>query len=114
MVQRIKEIARRHDLPVVVFGHAGDGNLHPTPLFDRRDPDQWARVEHAAAETFAAALELGGTLSGEHGIGVLKREHMEKALGATSLDVHRRIKQALDPANILNPGKVIPPVGGGL
>jgi glycolate oxidase len=109
MVQRVKEIARKHDVPVVVFGHAGDGNLHPTPLFDRRDALQWARVEQAAEETFIAALELGGTLSGEHGIGTLKRDYMALALGATSIDVQRRIKQALDPKNILNPGKMLPP-----
>jgi glycolate oxidase len=112
MVQRVKEIAREHDLSVVVFGHAGDGNLHPTPLFDWRDPVQWARVEQAAAETFAAALAMGGTLSGEHGVGVLKLDYMEQALGATSLDVQRRIKRALDPKNILNPGKVLPPERG--
>lgn len=110
MIERIKDIGRRHDLPIVIFGHAGDGNLHPTPLFDRRDAGQWARVEEAAAQTFAAAIELGGTLSGEHGIGVLKRDFMEMALGPVAIDVHRRIKHALDPKNILNPGKMIPPV----
>jgi glycolate oxidase len=109
MVQRIKEISHEHELPIVIFGHAGDGNLHPTPLFDHRDAAQWARVQQTAAETFAAALELGGTLSGEHGIGTLKLDHMELALGATCLDVQRRIKQALDPDNILNPGKMLPP-----
>lgn len=103
MVQRVKEIGRKHDLPIVVFGHAGDGNLHPTPLFDKRDAAQWVRVERAAGETFAAAVELGGTLSGEHGIGTLKRDYMELALGATSIDVQRQIKHALDPKNILNP-----------
>jgi glycolate oxidase len=114
MISRIKDIGRRYDLPIVVFGHAGDGNLHPTPLFDRRDPDQWARVEEAAAETFAAAVELGGTLSGEHGIGRLKRDYMTMALGPVSIDVHRRLKHALDPKNILNPGKMLPaPEGPG-
>jgi glycolate oxidase len=108
MVQRVKEIARRYDLPVVIFGHAGDGNLHPTILFDMRNEAQWARVERAAAETFAAAIELGGTLSGEHGIGTLKRSYMEHALGAVSIGVQRKIKQALDPKNILNPGKMLP------
>jgi glycolate oxidase len=109
MVRRIKEIGAKYDLPIVVFGHAGDGNLHPTPLFDKRDEEQWRRVEGAAAETFAAALALGGTLSGEHGIGTLKRKYMEAALGPTSLDVQRSIKGALDPKNILNPGKILPP-----
>ena len=108
MVRRVKEIARKHDLPVVVFGHAGDGNLHPTILFDRRDAAQWARAEQAAADTFAAAVELGGTLSGEHGVGTLKREYMEMALGFDSIDLQRQIKRALDPEHILNPGKVLP------
>ena len=81
-VRRIKEISREYDLPIVVFGHAGDGNLHPNVLFDKRDPEQWARVQKAVHEIFAAALELGGTLSGEHGVGVLKRDFMHTALGA--------------------------------
>jgi glycolate oxidase len=108
MVQRLKDIGRKHGLSIVVFGHAGDGNLHPTILFDRRDADQWARAEQAAADTFAAAVELGGTLSGEHGIGTLKREFMALALGPDSIEIQRRIKRALDPTNILNPGKVLP------
>jgi glycolate oxidase len=110
MVRRVKEISRQYDLPVVVFGHAGDGNLHPTILFDNRDVTRWPLVEQAAHDTFLAALELGGTLSGEHGIGMLKRDYMECALGAISIDVHRRLKRALDPLNILNPGKVFPPI----
>jgi glycolate oxidase len=107
-VRRIKEISRQYDLPIVVFGHAGDGNLHPNVLFDMRDADQWARVQGAVDEIFAMAVELGGTLSGEHGVGVLKRAYMRDALGADSLDVQRRIKHALDPKNILCPGKVLP------
>ena len=110
MVQRVKEIGRTHDLPVVVFGHAGDGNLHPTYLFDMRDEAKWSQVERAVEATFAAALELGGTLSGEHGIGTLKLNYMEQALGRESIEVQRRIKRALDPKNILNPGKVLPEI----
>jgi glycolate oxidase len=108
MVQRVKEIGRQYDLPVVIFGHAGDGNLHPTILFDMRDAAQWARAQRAAEETFAAALELDGTLSGEHGIGALKRDYMEQDLGPVSIDVQRQLKQALDPLGILNPGKMLP------
>jgi glycolate oxidase len=107
-VRRIKEISKKYGLPIVVFGHAGDGNLHPNILFDRRDPDQWERVEKMVAEIFAAAVALGGTLSGEHGVGVLKREYMELALGADSIDVQQRIKAALDPQGLLCPGKVLP------
>jgi glycolate oxidase len=107
-VRRIKEISQRYDLPIVIFGHAGDGNLHPNILFDRRDADQWARVQEAVSDIFTMAVELDGTLSGEHGVGVLKRAYMEHALGADSIDIQRHIKQALDPKGILCPGKVLP------
>ncbi len=106
-VRRIKAISARYGLPIVVFGHAGDGNLHPNILFDRRDAAQWAQVEVIAGEIFDVALELGGTLSGEHGVGVLKRPYIERALGPISIDVQCRIKQALDPLNVMNPGKVL-------
>jgi len=108
MVQRVKQISHKYNLPVVIFGHAGDGNLHPTILFDKRDETQWAQAQQAVGDTFAAAVELGGTLSGEHGVGVLKRDYMESALGFASLEVQRQIKQGLDPKNILNPGKIFP------
>ncbi|MDP2994623.1 MAG: FAD-linked oxidase C-terminal domain-containing protein [Anaerolineales bacterium] len=107
-VRRLKAISARYGLPIVIFGHAGDGNLHPNILFDKRDPEQWAKVKQMAAEEFALALELGGTLSGEHGVGSLKRPYMQQALGPVSLEVQKRIKAALDPVNILNPGKVFP------
>ena len=107
-VRRIKEISRKYDLPIVVFGHAGDGNLHPNILFDKRNEEEWGRVEQAVGDIFTMAVELGGTLSGEHGVGTLKLPYLEMALGPVSIEVQRRIKQALDPKNILNPGKVLP------
>jgi glycolate oxidase len=107
-IRRIKAISDEYGLPIVIFGHAGDGNLHPNILFDRRDPEQWQKVQQIVGEVFQVALELGGTLSGEHGIGTFKLPYMEQALGPTSIDVQRRIKRALDPQNILNPGKVLP------
>ena len=107
-VQRIKETSRKYDLPIVVYGHAGDGNLHPTVLFDMRDKDQWRRAKEVAGEIFATAIELGGTLSGEHGVGVLKRAYLESALGSDSVEIQERIKQALDPKGILCPGKIFP------
>ncbi len=107
-VRGIKAIGARYGLPIVIFGHAGDGNLHPNILFDKRDPEQWQRVEKIVAEEFGLALELGGTLSGEHGVGALKRPYMTRALGPVSLDIQRAIKRSLDPLNILNPGKVFP------
>jgi glycolate oxidase len=110
MVRHIKRTALKYDLPIVIFGHAGDGNLHPNILFDKRDQDEWHRVESAVADLFAGAVELGGTLSGEHGVGVLKRPYMEMALGPLAIEVMRAIKNALDPKNILNPGKMLPEV----
>ena len=107
-IRRLKVISVKYGLPIVIFCHAGDGNLHPNILFDKRDPEQWAKVEQMAAEEFALALELGGTLSGEHGVGALKRSYMQQALGPVSLEVQKRIKAALDPVNILNPGKIFP------
>ncbi len=110
IVQRLKKISQKYDLPIVIFGHAGDGNLHPNVLFDKRDPQQWQKVEMAVAEIFEQTLEVGGTLSGEHGIGVLKRPYMEKALGPLSLTIQRNIKSVMDPDNILNPGKIFSPL----
>lgn len=107
-IRRIKSVSAKYGLPIVIFGHAGDGNLHPNILFDKRDPEQWKKVEQMVAEEFAIALELGGTLSGEHGVGALKRPYMETALGSVSLEIQKRIKSAFDPLNILNPGKIFP------
>jgi glycolate oxidase len=107
-IRRIKDISARYGLPIVVFGHAGDGNLHPNILFDRRDPAQREKVEQMVGEIFHLALDLGGTLSGEHGIGTFKQPYMQEALGPVSINTQWRIKQALDPQNILNPGKVLP------
>jgi glycolate oxidase len=107
-VRRLKAISAKYGLPVVIFGHAGDGNLHPNILFDKRDPQQWATVQEMISEEFSIALELGGTLSGEHGVGTLKRPYMEQALGPISIEIQKRIKKALDPLMILNPGKVFP------
>jgi len=106
VIQRLRAISAKYGLPIVIFGHAGDGNLHPNILFDKRQPDQWQMVEQMVAEIFETSLAVGGTLSGEHGVGMLKRPYMEKALGSISIDVQRHIKQALDPLNILNPGKI--------
>ncbi|MDY7041593.1 MAG: FAD-linked oxidase C-terminal domain-containing protein [Chloroflexota bacterium] len=107
-IRRIKAISVKYGQPIVVFGHAGDGNLHPNVLFDKRDPQQWAKIGPMVGEIFGVALELGGTLSGEHGVGVLKQPYVEQALGPISVEVQRRIKQVLDPLNIMNPGKVLP------
>ena len=108
MVRRVTEIARRHALLIPLFGHIGDGNLHPNILCDLRDRDEMERVQKAARDIFDAALALGGALSGEHGIGLLKREFLPEGLDPTVIELMRRIKWALDPHNLLNPGKVLP------
>jgi glycolate oxidase len=108
VVQRLRTISAKYGLPVVIFGHAGDGNLHPNILFDKRQQDQWAKVQQMVGEIFEASLAVGGTLSGEHGVGVLKLPYLERALGPLSIEIQRNIKQAFDPMNILNPGKMLP------
>ena len=109
---RLREIAAKHALEIPLFGHAGDGNLHPNILCDRRDAEEMARVKLAAREIFEAAVALGGTLSGEHGIGLLKKQFMELDVGAETLAVMRAIKDAIDPLGIMNPGKIFPDPGG--
>ncbi|HUA27774.1 MAG TPA: FAD-linked oxidase C-terminal domain-containing protein [Streptosporangiaceae bacterium] len=109
MVDRIERAAARHGVLIATVAHAGDGNLHPVFVFDREQaragvPENvWA----AADEVFRAALDLGGTLTGEHGVGVIKRRWLAEELGEESMAVHRAIKAALDPAGLLNPGKLI-------
>ncbi|MGG3433622.1 glycolate oxidase subunit GlcD [Heyndrickxia coagulans] len=106
MVVAINEIAEKYGLHIGTFGHAGDGNLHPTCLADIRDQDEMERVEKAFAEIFQKAIELGGTITGEHGVGRAKAPYLEWKLGETGIGVMNAIKNALDPNHILNPGKV--------
>ncbi|MDP8015907.1 FAD-binding oxidoreductase [Prescottella equi] len=106
MVESIEKISRRHDVTVMTVAHAGDGNVHPTFVFDRRaDGSVPDAVWTAADEVFRRALELGGTLTGEHGVGVLKRRWMALEVGETGLDIHRAVKAAFDPLGLMNPGK---------
>jgi glycolate oxidase len=106
LLDGIERIATHHDVVIGTFGHAGDGNMHPTVVYDSRDADAVVRATAAFDAILALALELHGTVSGEHGIGSLKRRHVHAELGAT-LNVHRAIKRALDPSNVLNPGKAL-------
>ncbi len=107
MVQAMQDIGEKYDLLIGTFGHAGDGNLHPTILTDRRDKEEWERVESAIEAIFDKALSMGGTLSGEHGIGIAKSCFLEKETSMATIVYSKRIKAALDPNNILNPGKII-------
>ncbi len=101
MLQRIEEIAREHEVVIATVGHAGDGNLHPSIVVDSD------RAWPAAEAVYTAALEFGGTITGEHGVGSLKRDWLPAELGDVGLQVHRSVKAAFDPLNILNPGKVL-------
>ena len=106
MVKAIQRIAEKYDLQICTFGHAGDGNLHPTCLTDARDEEEMVRVEAAFSEIFEVAIQLGGTITGEHGVGEMKSPYLEWKIGAAGIDVMRNIKQSLDPYNIMNPGKI--------
>jgi glycolate oxidase len=106
-IGRVEKLAAELDITVGVVGHAGDGNMHPTVVFDPADPAQGERAQQAFDKIMEVGLELGGTITGEHGIGVLKRTWLVEELGPVAIDVHRAIKAALDPKNILNPGKVV-------
>ncbi|MFL5964166.1 MAG: FAD-binding oxidoreductase [Gaiellaceae bacterium] len=98
-------IGERHNVPALSFGHAGDGNIHSTFLFSPDDLEEEQRADAACHELFELALRLGGTLTGEHGVGWLKRGQLEHQLGPAGYDLHNRIKQTFDPKNLLNPGK---------
>ncbi|MFF2290033.1 FAD-binding oxidoreductase [Peribacillus butanolivorans] len=111
MCERLQKIRDKYGVHLVVFGHAGDGNLHPNIICDKTDKEEMSRVELAVADIFMAAIELGGTLSGEHGIGMMKAPFMEMELGAAGLDIMKRIKEVWDPNNIMNPGKIFPEPG---
>ncbi len=108
MVRRVQEIGRKWGLVIPVYGHIGDGNLHPTLACDRRDPEEMKRVQGAAEDIFKAAIDLGGTLSGEHGIGMLKRDYIPLALPDNVIARMKAIKRILEPHEIMNPGKVFP------
>lgn len=106
MVRLIQETAARHRLQVATFGHFGDGNLHPTFLTNERDADEMHRVELALQDIFARCLELGGTITGEHGVGLAKKSALRTQLGEGSYALLKAVKRALDPEGLLNPGKI--------
>jgi glycolate oxidase subunit GlcD len=108
LVAHTRELGTKHELPVVNFGHLGDGNVHATFLIDPRVDGERARADAAAGELFETVLGMGGSLSGEHGVGAAKLEYVERQLGPGTVELMRRIKTALDPHSVLNPGKKIP------
>jgi len=106
ILKAISDLAKKYDLKIPTVGHAGDGNLHPTISYDGTNPDEVKRVEQASAELFEKVIELGGTLTGEHGIGLAKAPFMHLEHDPVAMDVMRSIKKSFDPNNILNPGKM--------
>ncbi|MBS7623569.1 FAD-binding protein [Candidatus Bathyarchaeota archaeon] len=108
MLRRIHEIAQRHGILVPTFGHVGDGNLHPHVLYDEENKEEYEKAMAATDDIFRTAVELGGTISGEHGIGVLKRKYFALEHSQLETEVMKRIKKLFDPNNILNPHKIFP------
>ena len=106
MVRFVAQVAQKHRLKVGTFGHMGDGNLHPTFLTDERNHDEMHRVHEAFREIFDETIRVGGTITGEHGIGVAKKEFLPKFAGAAQMRVMRELRRVLDPHGILNPGKM--------
>jgi len=106
MLQVIQAAAAKHNVTIGTFGHAGDGNLHPTCLTDERDQDEIKRAHAAFEEIFDAAIAMGGTITGEHGVGIAKKKYLPRLVGESGIRVMRGIKNAFDPKGILNPGKV--------
>ncbi|MFZ5650966.1 MAG: FAD-binding oxidoreductase [Bacillota bacterium] len=106
MVREIQKIGERYGLPIVIFGHAGDGNLHPNILTDKRDHEEMLKVNRAIHDLFESAVRLGGTLSGEHGIGLTKKPYLKMDLSPETINLMGSIKRTLDPLGILNPNKI--------
>ncbi|GKT07203.1 FAD-binding oxidoreductase [Desulforhabdus sp. TSK] len=106
LIRAIRSLAEKYRLVIVCFGHAGDGNIHTNIMLDRKDRDELSRAEQAVHELFRTVLDLGGTLSGEHGIGITKSPFLQWEVGAEGFEAMWKIKHALDPLNILNPGKM--------
>jgi len=106
LVARIEEIGKRHDTFVANFGHAGDGNIHVNFVVDREDADAIARARQCVSEVFRLSVDLGGTISGEHGIGYVKAPYLDYAIDGPTLEIMKQIKRVFDPNGILNPGKM--------
>lgn len=106
MMNKVKQIAEKHKVEICTIAHAGDGNLHPQIMTDESDPEEMERVEAAIGEIFRETIALGGTLSGEHGIGLEKKKFLKLEIDPGAIEVMKKIKKALDPKNILNPDKI--------
>ncbi len=106
LVEFLGELSDKYNLPIPSYGHAGDGNIHVNILLDSSDPDEKNKGEAAVRELFKKVIELGGTITGEHGIGITKAEYLEMEISGPAIELMKRIKKAFDPNNVLNPGKI--------
>ena len=108
IVRFARNLGEEHDVPIACFGHAGDGNLHYSVLIDESDPEEYELGKELYGQIVERAIELGGTATGEHGVGLGKRKFLEREHGAETVALMRRVKRAFDPNDILNPGKLFP------
>ena len=109
LIDGLEKLSREYGIPIVNFGHAGNGNIHVNLLYDTQNPRQERNALPCLSKVFDLVLKLGGTLSGEHGIGIAKRDYIDRAIDPVTLDLMRRIKRQFDPRGILNPDKIFPP-----
>lgn len=108
MLNSLREISKKHDVKIVSFGHAGDGNIHVNVMTDKNDTHEYERAKNSVRDIFKATLNLEGTISGEHGIGLTKRQYIGMELSDTSIEYMKAIKKVFDPNGIMNPGKIFP------
>jgi glycolate oxidase len=108
VIRRIEKIQQKYNIPIVNFGHAGDGNIHVNIMIDKNIPGMDEKAHEAIREVFQAVLALNGTMSGEHGVGLSKAPYIELELSPQQIGAMKAVKAALDPNNILNPGKMFP------
>ena len=111
LISGLGELSAKFNIPIVNFGHAGNGNIHVNLLYDTQNPEQAAAAKPCLDEVFALVLSLKGSLSGEHGVGIAKRDYVGQEIDSTTLALMHSIKEQFDPNNVLNPGKVLPPAG---
>jgi glycolate oxidase len=108
MLQALKEISEKYDLKIVNFGHAGDGNIHVNVMTDKNNHEEYERAKNSVKDIFQATLKLEGTISGEHGVGLTKKQYVGMELSDTSIELMKAIKNVFDPNGIMNPGKIFP------
>ncbi|MBI1911860.1 MAG: FAD-binding protein [Deltaproteobacteria bacterium] len=108
LIAGLQEIGKKRNLLIAGFGHAGDGNIHVNIMYDKKDPKESKEAQEAVVDVFGLTIKLGGTLSGEHGVGITKAPYLKMELTEASIDAMKRIKAAFDPKGILNPGKIFP------